>query len=52
MSNEIQNQDANDLDKALEDKQEPNSLAEATTAAALDEDALGGHATEADRPKK
>ncbi|SJM36908.1 hypothetical protein A1019T_00875 [Psychrobacter pasteurii] len=51
MSNEIQNQDANDLDKALEDKQEPDSLAEATTAA-LDEDALGGHATEADRPKK
>ena len=51
MSNEIQNQDANDLDKALEDKQEPDSLAEATTAA-LDEDALGGHATEEDRPKK
>ncbi len=51
MSNEIQNQDANDLDKALEDKQEPDSLAEATTAA-LDEDALGGHATGADRPKK
>lgn len=51
MSNEIQNQDANDLDKALEDKQEPDSLAEATTAA-LDEDALGGHATETDRPKK
>ncbi len=51
MSNEIQNQDANNLDKALEDKQEPDSLAEATTAA-LDEDALGGHATEADRPKK
>lgn len=51
MSNEIQNQNANDLDKALEDKQEPDSLAEATTAA-LDEDALGGHATEADRPKK
>lgn len=51
MSNEIQNQDANNLDKALEDKQEPDSLAEATTAV-LDEDALGGHATEADRPKK
>lgn len=50
-NNQVPEQQLNDLDKALEDKQEPDSLAEATTVA-LDDDALGGHASEEDRPKK
>ena len=39
------------IDKALDDQEEPESLAEATTAA-LDDDALGGHATEEDVKKQ
>lgn len=38
------------IDKSLEDYETPDSLAEATTAA-LDDDALGGHATEDDVKK-
>lgn len=51
MSNNKLNQDAENLEKTLDDRQEPDSVAEATTAA-LDDEALGGHATEADRPNK
>ena len=50
MSDKKLNQDADSLEEALDDKQEPDTLAEATTAA-LEDEALGRHATEADRPK-
>lgn len=50
MSDNKLNKDADSLEEALDNKQEPDSVAEATTAA-LDDDALGGHTTEADRPK-
>lgn len=50
MSDKKLNQDADNLEEALEDKQEPDTLAEATTAPVEDE-ALGRHATEADRRK-
>ena len=50
MSDKKLNQDADSLEEALDDKQEPDTLAEATTAAVEDE-ALGRNATEADRPK-
>ncbi|WP_296402427.1 hypothetical protein [Psychrobacter sp.] len=51
MSNNELNQEADSIEKALDNEQEPESLAEATTAT-LDDDALGRHATEDDKPKK
>ena len=50
MSDKKLNQDADSLEEALDDKQEPDTLAEATTAP-LEDETLGRNATEADRPK-
>lgn len=50
MSDSNNKAESNPIDQPI-DEQIPDSVAEATTAA-LDEDDLGGHATEDDKTKK